>query len=110
MPIYRCALFMFNRNDIDGVALKQMLEEQDQSSLKELIPKIGPRLKILRVIEQKYQKPTSKQVDNAREESVHCVFKGQLKLGMVDGQRNMEKVDEMVCGMGKNIIKDMKQF
>jgi hypothetical protein len=38
------------------------------------------------------------------------VFKGQLKLGMVDGQRNMEKVDEMVCGMGKNIIKDMKQF
>ena len=67
-----------------------MLEEQDQSSLKELIPKMGPRLKILHAIEQKYQKPTSEQVDNTRGERAHCVFRGQLKLGLVDGKWNME--------------------
>lgn len=87
-------------NDVDGIALEQMLKEEPQCSLKELIPKMGPRLRTLRTIEQKYgketiqHKPTS--VDVTHSGNVATTFKGQLKLSMECGQWNMEKIDEMV--------------
>lgn len=34
-----------SENEIDGTALKEMMSEANNSSLKELIPKVGPRLR-----------------------------------------------------------------
>lgn len=41
-------------NDIDGIALKEILNEANGSSLKELIPKVGPRLRTLSVLQEEY--------------------------------------------------------
>lgn len=37
---------LISENDVDGKALAMMLKESDQIALKELVPKVGPRIKI----------------------------------------------------------------
>ena len=43
-----------SENDIDGKALAIMLKESDQTTLKELIPKVGPRIKIKNIFSSKF--------------------------------------------------------
>ncbi|CAB3988900.1 Hypothetical predicted protein [Paramuricea clavata] len=89
---------IFKENDIDGVALEEMLKEEPQNSIKELIPKMGPRLRTLRAVENN-GKPIAQQkparVASQDSEHVSASFKGQLKLRMDDGQWSMEKMDEI---------------
>ena len=92
-------LIFYLENEIDGTALKQILSEENNCSLKELIPKVGPRLRTLHVLKQEYGGNATK--ENPKSESrIHekNPYKGRLKLNMSGGEWDLEKLNEKVCG------------
>ncbi|CAB3978131.1 Hypothetical predicted protein [Paramuricea clavata] len=77
---------IFKENDIDGIALSRMMKEEHKCCLKELIAKMGPRLRAIDVIEKEYGKKTVKHGPSRDSNKVENVaFKGQMKIQMEGG-------------------------
>lgn len=79
------------------------MSEANNSSLKELIPKVGPRLRTLNVLKEEYGKHASiVTLQNARVDLESKILenpqKGQLKLNTCNGEWNLQKLNEKVCG------------
>ena len=77
-----------------------MLNENDQRTLKELVPKVGPRLKIKNAFEKTFEKSTSKNksviVENIQNSSgssnIASFIKGQQKLKLGKNGWEMKKM------------------
>ena len=80
-----------------------MISEANNSSLKELIPKAGPRLRTLSVLKEECGKDAgivTLQIARVHLESkiLENPQKGQLKLNTCNGEWNLQQLDEKVCG------------
>lgn len=74
-----------------------MMKEEHKCCLKELIPKMGPRLRAIDVIEKEYGKKTVKHGPSRDSNKVENIaFKGQMKIQMEGGEWGLEKLDEKV--------------